>query len=279
MKVSEGALNILKIINGLKDLLGLGEAATGGGLLAGLSEWLMNGVGKAAEFLGNVALQNALPGVGDWLMNQTDVGMWIRGTKTPGDTWNETVQNIQHNAETFEEDWRNNAIYKAILSWGENNVRYWDQISKTNQLAAEWTLGDEFTAEELMQMINNGEPVPIKTDIDMETSAEDIAEQIGTVIIPGVVQVTGDPTYSRRTPGMQGIIPGHANGLWAVPYDGYLARLHKDEQIIPARQMTSRNFTSNMYIENMTMNNGQDADGLAARVAAENQRIMSGYGS
>lgn len=78
---------------------------------------------------------------------------------------------------------------------------------------------------------------------------------------------------------MQGIIPGHANGIWAVPRDNYLALLHKDERVIPARQMTSRNFTSNMYIENMTMNNGQDADGLAARVAAENQRIMSGYGS
>ena len=61
--------------------------------------------------------------------------------------------------------------------------------------------------------------------------------------------------------------------------DGYLARLHKNERVIPARQMTSRNFTSNMYIENMNMNGGIDADGLAARVAAENQRIMSGYGS
>jgi hypothetical protein len=29
----------------------------------------------------------------------------------------------------------------------------------------------------------------------------------------------------------------------------------------------------------MYMNNGQDADGLAAAIAAENRRMMSGYGS
>lgn len=284
LKVSEGALNILRIINGLKSLTGAESAAgAGGGLWAGLSAGLSSKLttvaNGAAGYLGNAALQNAVPGVTDWLMNQTDVGMWLRGTKTPGETWEDLKQDVQHNSETFESDWQNNVIYKALLAWGENNVRYWDQINKTNQKAAEWTLGDEYTADELMQMINNGEPVPIPSDLNMETSAEDIAEQIGTVIIPGVVQVTGDPTYSRRTPAMQGIIPGHANGLWAVPFDGYLAMLHKDERVIPARQATSRNFTSNMYIENMTMNNGQDADGLAARVAAENRRIMSGYGS
>ena len=279
LKVSEGALTILKVINGLSGLLGAGDAAgAAGGLWSGLSSKLTTVAGNVAPLLGQAAVQN-IPGVYDWLMNQTDVGMWLRGTKTPGETWEDLKQDVQHNAETFESDWQNNAIYKALLAWGENNVRYWDQINKTNQKAAEWTLGDEYTADELMQMINNGKPVPIPSDIDVETSAEDIAAQIGEVIIPGVVQVTGDPTYSRRTPGMQGIIPGHANGIWAVPRDNYLALLHKEERVIPARQMTSRNFTSNMYIENMTMNNGQDADGLAARVAAENQRIMSGYGS
>ena len=283
LKVTEGAMNILKIINGLKDLSGLGmegaAAAAGGGTLAKtLSTALTNVTEKVAGVLGNATLQNALPGVGDWLINQTDVGMWLRGTRTPGDTWNEFKGNVQKNAETFESDWKNNAIYKAILSWGENNVRYWDQISKTNQLAAEWTLGDEFTAEELMQMINNGEPVPIKTDIDMETSAEDIAEQIGTVIIPGVVQVTGDPAYSKRTPGMQGIIPGYANGIAYVP-ETRLAILHRGETVTPAREVASRNYSSNLYVEKMIMGGGMDARGLADEMAAAQRRQASGYGS
>ena len=71
----------------------------------------------------------------------------------------------------------------------------------------------------------------------------------------------------------------HANGIWSVPFDGYAALLHKGERVVPAREVASRSFSSNMYIESMYMNNGQDADGLAARVAAENERIMSGFGN
>ena len=279
LKVSEGALNILKIVDGLKSLLGAGGAAgAAGGLWSGLNSKLMETAGTVAPLLGNAALQTNLPVVGDWLMNQTDVGMWLRGTKTPGDTWEDLKQDVQHNAETFESDWQNNVIYKALLAWGENNVRYWDQINKTNQKAAEWTLGDEFTSEELMQMINNGQPVPIQSDLDVETTAEDIAEQIGQVIIPGVVQVTGDPTYSRRTPGMQGIIPGYANGIKFVP-DTRLAILHRGEEVRAAREVSSRNYSSNLYVEKMYMGGGTDARGLADEMAAAQRRQASGYGS
>jgi len=77
------------------------------------------------------------------------------------------------------------------------------------------------------------------------------------------------------TPGMP-----HANGIWSVPFDGYHAILHKGERVVPEREAnSSRTFNSNLYVESMYMNNGQDVDGLAARVAAENRRIMSGYGS
>lgn len=275
LKLTGGALDILKIINGLKDLMGIGAAGTAGGSLATtLGTALTGTIGKVAGVLGNATLQNAVPGVADWFTNNTHLGRWIGGTEKP----QEYFDQVKKNTETFGSDWKNNAIYKALLSWGENNVRYWDQINKTNQTAAEWTLGDEFTADELMQMINNGNPVPIPSDLNVETSAEDIAEQIGTVIIPGVVQVTGDPTYSKRTPGMQGIIPGHANGIWAVPRDNYLALLHKDERVIPARQVSNRTFNSNLYIENVALNNGQDAEGMAARIVAAQRREISGFG-
>ena len=71
-----------------------------------------------------------------------------------------------------------------------------------------------------------------------------------------------------------------ANGIWSVPYDGYLAKLHKGERVVPAREVnSSRNFSSNLYIESMYMNNGQDAEALASRIAAANKRTMNGYGS
>jgi hypothetical protein len=72
----------------------------------------------------------------------------------------------------------------------------------------------------------------------------------------------------------------HANGLWSVPFDGYSAILHKGERVVPAREVgSSRNFSSNLYVESMYMSNGTDAEGLAAAMAAAQKRTMSGYGS
>ena len=74
-------------------------------------------------------------------------------------------------------------------------------------------------------------------------------------------------------------VMSHANGLPFVPFDGYIAALHKGERVVPANQ--NRNYTanSNLYVETMNMNNGTDAQGLAAAMAAENRRIRAGFGS
>ena len=73
----------------------------------------------------------------------------------------------------------------------------------------------------------------------------------------------------------------HANGLPMVPFDGYPALLHKGEQVVTARQVEreSRNYSSNLYVESMYMNNGQDAEGLAAAMAAAQRRTSAGFGS
>ena len=71
----------------------------------------------------------------------------------------------------------------------------------------------------------------------------------------------------------------HANGLSFVPFDGYPAILHRGERVMPAREVASRSFSSNLYVESMVMNGGADADGLAQAIAARNQRVMAGFGS
>ena len=76
-----------------------------------------------------------------------------------------------------------------------------------------------------------------------------------------------------------GSIPGRANGLPLVPWDGYPAILHKGERVVPAREVSNtRNFSSTLYVERMIMNNGTDAEGLAAAMAAQNRRISAGFG-
>ena len=66
-----------------------------------------------------------------------------------------------------------------------------------------------------------------------------------------------------------------------MPFNGYPAILHKGERVVPARQVEaeSRSYNSNLYVESMYMNNGADAEGLAAAMAAAQRRTMAGFGS
>lgn len=70
----------------------------------------------------------------------------------------------------------------------------------------------------------------------------------------------------------------HANGLPFVPFDGYVAALHKGERVVPASQNKNYNNTSNVYFDHVNVNNGIDADGLAARIAEHNRRTLAGFG-
>ena len=69
-----------------------------------------------------------------------------------------------------------------------------------------------------------------------------------------------------------------ANGLPYVPFDGYVATLHKGERVVPANQNKNYNNTSNVYFDHVNVNNGIDADGLAARIAEHNRRTLAGFG-
>ena len=131
---------------------------------------------------------------------------------------------------------------------------------------------EELNEEETAALFD---PLVLPAEVEVpEDSAEKIAEDVGTVLIPGRV-IVEDMSDEE----MEALFGSHANGLWSVPWDGYPAILHKDEKVVPAREAASRNFSSNLYVESMYMNNGQDSDALAAKVAAENRRIMNGFGS
>lgn len=119
--------------------------------------------------------------------------------------------------------------------------------------------------------------VPVKVDPEApDNAAEQIAGQVGTVFIPAQLV----PTGRIRTPEGWVYPDGeHANGIWSVPYNGYLARLHKGERVVPAREVASRSFSSNLYVENMNMGGSMSADALAAAIAGRNRRMMAGYGS
>ena len=130
---------------------------------------------------------------------------------------------------------------------------------------------------DLTEVLKGMEPPKVEVDPEApEDASKQLSDEIGTVPVPVVyVPTNGDSIRKLRTPGMG----FHANGLWSVPFDGYMAVLHKGERVVPAREVeSSRNFTTNTYFENVNIQNGTDADGLAARVAAEQRRTINAFG-
>ena len=112
---------------------------------------------------------------------------------------------------------------------------------------------------------------PVQIPATLPEGAEEILQgqlnqmHLGVIVTPWAAEEEGEH---------------HANGLPYVPFDGYHAILHKGERVVTAREMnSSRNYSSNLYIENMNMSGGASAEGLAAAMAAAQRRTLRGYGS
>ena len=268
LKLTGGVLDIVKLIEGISGLASGGAAAeaASAGAAAGAS-WggaFATAVQAAAPWL--VFLYELLKpsGTANEKMTSVTAGGYIQQGAI--DFWNMNPESWQK---------RQQAIAEAYGDMG---------TIMTTKEALNIVLNPSISDEEAIQKLEDElgyKPVEIPADLVAQPdAAENLAGQIGAVEVPVVfVTTTGDPIKKDRTPrrnGLGGL--GHANGLPYVPIDG-LYFLHQGEKVSTAREVASRNFTSNLYVENMNMSNGQDAEGLAQRVAAENRRVMSGYGS
>ena len=109
---------------------------------------------------------------------------------------------------------------------------------------------------------------------DAAAALENLAQRVNSIVITGP-KIHGLAGLLDTWAGADGF---HANGLPWVPYDNYLAYLHRGERVVPASQNRSYTANNNLYVDRMYMNNGTDADALAARIAEQSRRTMSGFG-
>ena len=112
-------------------------------------------------------------------------------------------------------------------------------------------------------------------------AAEGFAERVNSIRITGP-QIAGIVAGALGGSGpivtpWAGADGFHANGLPWVPYDGYIAALHKGERVVPANR--NMNVYNNTYFDRTTVSGGVDADGLAARIATAQQRALAAVGS
>lgn len=175
-----------------------------------------------------------------------------------------------------------NTIQRYAPTTGDGNYTW-------NQLMRYWS-GAEFDAgaeDALLEAVttafqkeidaNNAPKIPIQPEVP-EDAAQTISDDIGTVTVPVMFSV--EEMGPEETAAFFGAADGsNANGIWSVPFDGYRAILHRGERVTPAREVASRNFSSNLYVESMIMSGNTDAEGLAAAMAAAQRRTMNGYGS
>ena len=279
LKIGEGVLEGLRLINGFRTLTGAGGGVSTGAAAGLGAKLLATGAGTAITGTAATIGASITPYIGPMaaipmvLEDQTALFRTLRN----GGTWEEAgdaaIKEIEASAKNAAKAWED---------WGTQIVE-----APKNLAAVVWgwitgkgTAGD-WSGE-------NGDDWSVKVKPEAEEgSAEALAEQIGAVTVPVKLSVVGagigaiggggsglDPLRQDIFGGMRGF----ANGIPFVNQT-QLAWLHRGERVLTASQ--NRNYTanSNLYVERMIMNNGQDAEGLAAAMAAQNRRVSAGFGA
>ena len=283
-----GGWGLLKLTGGALEIVKLIEGITGMGAASGAAE-----AGAATGSAWGGAFASAVMKAAPWL-----IGLYT--LLNPAGTAGANIDQMYAEGMVTEagwEHWRNNQdAWNARLAAVGN--RFGDLGSLVNDAAAMNIIGDlTIDDEQVLQRLQDELGlVPIEGEMKLpEDQAQQLAEEIGTVEVNGIVHLTGvdgsnlgvtgnwwggDGSAVLHDRSRAPKLPGFANGLWSVPFDGYTAVLHKGERVVPAREVAaSRNFSSNLYIENMNMNGGIGAEALAESIAAANRRTMRGYGS
>ena len=291
LKVAEGVLEFVKLISGLRGL-GVG----GGSAASAITSTFMDSAGKLAFSGVESTLGTSIGGAIASVLTSTPLTVAIAAA---------SIVAIAHGVhEAFTAETITDKIEEGLIEAGNTPEEAAAKAEAMDQAAKNEILTNPSARKKVTDLLKKGlttgdwtvEPVPVavapKTD---EEAAAEISAQIGTVSVPVKLVIMGGNgssgvSYGGAAGGGGGLAdywyeqefggfrPGYANGIRYVP-DTRLAWLHPGETVTPAREISSRNFSSNLYVEKMVMNNGTDAAGLAAAMAAAQRETMNGYGS
>ena len=276
LKLGEVALDIAKVVSGLKGLTGGGKGGTPTTTGTGTPTVLPTGGaggGGATQVVGSGGLFNIGTKIADFATSKTgalSIGALML-TPIVSKIANGTL--IEDPAKAAGVDANTADLFNRALNGGRVPI------------------GGGAKAQDMYNVLTGGKAVEVPVEAKTEgDEAAKIAEQIGTVQVPVQLVTNGGAGAFSGGGGGGGqadyfmdtlfgsFRPGYANGIAYVP-NKRLAWLHPGETVTPARAVESRSYNSNLYVERMIMNNGTDAAGLASAMAAAQRRTMSRYGS
>lgn len=278
LKLTGGALEILKLVQGLQ---GLG----GGGL-----------GGTAGQVMLNMGGKLAFNGIEDTL--GTKIGSVIANglTSTPM-----TVMIAAASIAAL-----GHAIY-TVINEGDPLEKFLTssgmEEDRAKEVAEDMRKGYNPFDTEANARVTRGiksflttgkwesEPVEIPTEPEVpENAAKNIEEQIGAVTVPVNLRVNMGGGAFGGGGGGGGIMdqmadalfasfrPGYANGIPWVN-DTKLALLHRGERVLTATQNQHYTYNSNTYFGNVNLNNGMQIDALTESIARQNRRQRAAYGA